>query len=107
MRSVIAFAPDGSSAWSAQVSGTNVATNSNWSRISATGTAPAGTTVAYCLVLIASSGTLPSVGSQLDIDAAMLTDGSTVFTYGDGSSPGWSWSGTQNGSISSGPPVRN
>lgn len=39
------------------------------------------------------------------IDNAMITTGSTLYTYADGSSPSWTWTGTANGSTSMGPPL--
>ncbi len=39
------------------------------------------------------------------IDALMCTEGSTVFTYGDGTKTGWSWLGTAHASASKGKPL--
>lgn len=41
----------------------------------------------------------------LRIDSAMLTTGSTLHSYADGSSPEWTWTGTANNSTSMGPPL--
>ena len=44
-------------------------------------------------------------GDFLDLDAVMLTQGSTTYNYADGSSPNWIWNGTPNTSTSTGPPL--
>jgi prepilin-type N-terminal cleavage/methylation domain-containing protein len=51
------------------------------------------------------NGTAATSGMVFWVDDAMLTQGSTLFNYGDGnySANGWSWSGTNNLSTSSGP----
>jgi type IV pilus assembly protein PilA len=67
-------------------------------RISVTGSVGPWTSV--YVALVSASGT---VGNTLTMDEVMLTLGSTVYSYADGNSPGWSWSGTQNESVSSGP----
>ena len=36
-------------------------------------------------------------------DAAMITEGTTLYSYADGNSPNWDWNGTVNASSSSGP----
>jgi len=38
-------------------------------------------------------------------DGIMLTSGNTVYTYADGSSPNWIWTGAVNNSNSTGPPL--
>ncbi len=38
-------------------------------------------------------------------DGAMITQGTSIYTYADGSSPNWTWSGTANASSSSGTPL--
>jgi len=44
-------------------------------------------------------------GDYVDIDSFMLVQGSTVYTFADGSSPGWSWTGVVNASTSTGSPL--
>ncbi|MBL8159087.1 carbohydrate binding domain-containing protein [Candidatus Saccharibacteria bacterium] len=44
-----------------------------------------------------------SDGLTFDVSNCMLTAGPTLYTYADGDSPGWTWSGTAGGSASSGP----
>lgn len=43
------------------------------------------------------------VGDTIDTTGLMLTVSSTLFSYGDGDSPGWFWTGTPNNSTSIGP----
>lgn len=43
------------------------------------------------------------VGETYTMDEVMLTEGAVVLPYADGNTAGWSWSGTQNLSTSSGP----
>ena len=40
---------------------------------------------------------------NFDVDAVMVVAGSSEYSYGDGSYPGWSWDGTANNSTSFGP----
>lgn len=35
----------------------------------------------------------------------IITEGATIYTYADGSSPDWVWNGTPNNSTSTGPPL--
>lgn len=42
-------------------------------------------------------------GDTVDFDDFMVTAGSTVYNYADGSSPNWIWTGTPNNSTSKGP----
>jgi prepilin-type N-terminal cleavage/methylation domain-containing protein len=77
-----------------------------WSRLAATTVAPAN-------AVYVSFGILPNnlpvwnIGDYIDGDAAMLTQGSTVYNYADGntSTNGWAWLGTANTSNSSGKPI--
>lgn len=43
-----------------------------------------------------------TAGAQFWGDGIMVTEGSTVYTYADGSSSGWKWNGTANNSTSTG-----
>lgn len=56
-------------------------------------------------VLVYSSDGLSN--DAMSIDKVMLTQGSTAYTYADGASEGWSWSGTANNSSSTGPATLN
>jgi prepilin-type N-terminal cleavage/methylation domain-containing protein len=52
------------------------------------------------VALYSASGT---IGDVITMDEAMLTSGSTIYSYFDGNSPNWAWSGTVNESPSYGP----
>lgn len=70
------------------------------STLSATVTfAASGSAVAYIL-----RGTGAATHS-FDVDSLMMTDGSTLHPYADGSSPAWVWNGTVGNSTSTGPPL--
>jgi prepilin-type N-terminal cleavage/methylation domain-containing protein len=78
-----------------------------WTRMSVTAQAPTGA-VRYFIVPFATAGTSYSpwaANDYVDADGMMLTEGSTLYTYADGSSAGWAWNGTANASTSSGPPL--
>ncbi len=75
----------------------NVAANTP-QRVSATGTVDAST-VHIALFLQSGGG----AGSTVSMDEVMFTQGSTLYSYSDGSYPNWNWSGTANASTSSGP----
>ncbi|MCD8561563.1 type II secretion system GspH family protein [Candidatus Saccharibacteria bacterium] len=49
-----------------------------------------------------SNGTVVQ-GTTLALTGAMVTEGSALYSYGDGSTVGWSWDGTPNNSSSFGP----
>lgn len=44
-----------------------------------------------------------TIGQKVYYDAFMITLGNTMYQYGDGSFPGWSWDGSPNSSSSFGP----
>ena len=46
-----------------------------------------------------------AVGDSIIVDSFILTTGSTVYNYADGSSSNWIWNGTPNTSTSTGPPL--
>ncbi len=77
-----------------------------WNRLSLTATAPAGAVV---VDISSDCGSSPasswSVGDTLDGTGLMITQGSTLYNYADGNSPGWAWTGTPNASTSIGPPL--
>lgn len=64
-----------------------------------TGASGAGNLDIYILNNVAVSG----ASQQFWVDDIMITQGSTLYTYADGSSPDWSWSGADQTSTSSGP----
>jgi prepilin-type N-terminal cleavage/methylation domain-containing protein len=82
------------------------ASANTWSTISTSATAPSGTSS-----MIAIFGPYPSsnpgitisAGSTLDTDCLMITEGSTAYSFADGSSPNWVWNGASNSSTSTGP----
>ncbi len=75
-----------------------------WTRISTTMTAPAGAVRITGVVTPSMSPTSAwAVGDTLDGTGLMVTQGSTLYNYADGSSPGWAWTGTPNASSSIGP----
>lgn len=67
-------------------------------RISTTGVVT--TTSVYLALLLDPAG---AVNDSVTIDEAMFTSGPTVYNYGDGNSPGWTWSGAVNETTSTGP----
>lgn len=72
-----------------------------WTRISASGTAPA--TADRVTVTTYASGSPWVANDYQDIDAGMLTEGSSLTSYADGDSANWAWTGTANNSTSIGP----
>lgn len=75
-----------------------------WTRLSTTITVPAGT---QSVKLRARYGgaSIPPVNATLDADAALFVAGSTLYSYADGNTANWAWSGVQNNSTSSGVPL--
>jgi hypothetical protein len=78
-----------------------------WTRLAGSATAPALAVNARASFFSdpGAGGSVWLVGDTLDVDAAMLTEGATVWDYRDGSftSDGWAWTGTANASTSFGP----
>lgn len=74
-----------------------------WTRLSVTINVPAGSQYVMMRLRINGTGTYPTTGSSLDGDGFMLTSGSTLYNYADGSSPSWIWNGTAANATSSGP----
>lgn len=71
-----------------------------WVRINKTFTTNSGGSITiYAL----NDATTPSGNTQFWVDLIMLTEGSDLHGYADGSSSGWSWSGDPHASTSSGP----
>jgi prepilin-type N-terminal cleavage/methylation domain-containing protein len=87
------------------VNPTSIAANV-WQRMSFSSAAPANAvTVGIVWGPYPNSGSPGStVGETLDADGLMVTKGSTLYNYSDGSSPNWIWNGTANSSTSTGPP---
>ena len=83
--------------------GPTITTTANeWVRISAPAkVAPDGAERATLIFYALSSPWVS--GDQQDVDAVMMTEGSELYTFADGSSPKWLWQGTANASRSYGP----
>ncbi|MFZ1250092.1 MAG: hypothetical protein WAR37_01430 [Candidatus Microsaccharimonas sp.] len=77
------------------------ASSTSWTRFSVTGQFANVSNVS--LEISTTSSSTWSNGDWYNIDSLILTTGQTAFDYGDGTSTGWSWSGTANNSASSGP----
>lgn len=73
----------------------------SWQRLSVSGVAPAGATCASITAYV--SGSPWAAGDYQDLDAFMLTEGSALYKYADGNTPGWAWFDAPNASRSSGP----
>ncbi|NTW61654.1 prepilin-type N-terminal cleavage/methylation domain-containing protein [Candidatus Saccharibacteria bacterium] len=74
----------------------------SWTRYSVTWTQPVGQTIAR--VILGAWGDNTSVGTWY-WDGIILTQGSTSYSYADGSSSGWTWNGAANSSTSTGLPL--
>jgi hypothetical protein len=72
-------------------------------RYSVTGTTPADT-IANTRVTLRP----PNVDAGISyFDGVMITEGATLYAYGDGESPNWSWTGVRYNSTSFGPALPN
>ena len=80
---------------------TKTVTPNTWTRISHTFVVPTGATNFYVDVGW-EAGSAPT-GATVYVDDVMATQGSTLYTYADGNSPNWAWTGTLNNSTSRGP----
>ncbi len=76
----------------------NTVTATSFTRSSISATAPP--TAATAQVIISGAGS-----SSFYVDDVMVTAGSTIYNFADGSSPDWVWNGTTNNSTSTGPPL--
>ncbi len=76
---------------------------SSWQRVSVSFTSPANTGSIYIQYHLNSAAS----GINIWGDAAMCTQGTTLYDYADGSytMAGWSWTGTANNSTSTGKPL--
>lgn len=72
-----------------------------WTTLHITG--QSATPVTVRMTLANAAGQNWANGDRLEVDSLMLTEGSTTYQYRDGSSAGWTWSGTPNASSSTGP----
>jgi hypothetical protein len=89
--------------WVSSSSSTPVTVPANtWTRLTVTGTMPTGTGFLQPIVVLS---TVPASATfTYRVAAAMVTQGSTVYPYADGSVPGWAWEGAAGFSPSHGPP---
>ncbi|MNX47430.1 Fimbrial protein precursor [compost metagenome] len=76
-----------------------------WTQLSISGVAPATSNSALMTAYAHTGGSLWQPNDTLDGDAAMLTEGASVYAYADGNSPNWIWNGTQDNSSSTGPAI--
>ena len=73
-----------------------------WTRVSVSGTAPAGTVAVRPWIATVSGATTPPLNATLDVDGFMLHLGPSMLIYGDGDADGWVWNGTPGNSTSTG-----
>ena len=74
-------------------------TKDAWARINCTfTTAASGQIALYVLNSVASTA-----GMQFYVDSVMLTEGSTLYNYGDGDTTNWTWTGASHVTTSTGP----
>lgn len=93
--------PDGTSAGTTSA-GSATSVGTSWMRLNVSGTAPASadriTLTLYC------DSSCWASGNTQDVDAMMVTRGSTLYNYADGSTnTSWVWNGTANDASSTGP----
>lgn len=75
-----------------------------WRRMSTTFTVPDGVTKISLRASFSGPQSCPSDALYL-ATGAMITSGSTLYEFADGSYGGWAWIGDANASVSSGPPL--
>lgn len=71
-----------------------------WSRLSMQASVLSG--YPNYVTTVYSNGTVTQ-GTTIVVTGAMITEGSALYSYGDGSTTGWSWDGAPNASTSFGP----
>lgn len=71
-----------------------------WTRLSVS--VPFDATYPYYVLTAYTTASVPN-GTVIFTSGAMLTEGTTLYDYADGDSPGWAWTGTANNSVSTGP----
>lgn len=78
-----------------------------WTRVYDTQKAPAGATNLIIITDVYYNNTVNQwkPGDTLDGTASMLTEGTTLWTYSDGNTSGWTWKGATGNSTSSGKSV--
>lgn len=99
-------ATDSSTGTASPVSSATVALPpGQWVRLSQTYTVPLDATTIAAMFEGNAGGPSDTVGDTWDVTGIMATQGSTLYNYADGNSPGWSWTGAPNASTSFGPPL--
>ncbi len=76
-------------------------TPDQWTQITTTYVVPTGATSFH--IQIGWEASTVANGTQIYVDNVMVTTGSTLYAYADGTSPGWAWTGDPNISTSTGP----
>lgn len=84
------------------LSGTTSLGGNTWKRLSVT--IPPNANMTRFTFCVYGSGAMET-GDTVDFDSLMVTEGTTLHTYADGSSPSWIWNGAANSSSSTGPPL--
>jgi prepilin-type N-terminal cleavage/methylation domain-containing protein len=92
--------PGGSGTSSDSTASTVVIPAGSWTRVSNTVTIPAGNQSAGFRLGL---NTLFAAGDTVNADANMMTDGASLYTYADGNSSGWIWTGAADTTTSYGP----
>lgn len=77
----------------------------SWQRISHTSTAPANSVGMFVNIISIGTSANWAVGDYIEADATMVTQGSTLYKFADGSASSWIWNGVSNASTSAGPPL--
>jgi type IV pilus assembly protein PilA len=80
---------------------TNYTPGTSWATIGGSVVAPSGAANMRLTFYGTGSGALTD---YVDIDAVMITQGSSSYNYADGNTSNWIWNGTANSSTSTGPP---
>lgn len=109
--SVYVYIPSGTVDMYVSIQGSGVATNQNqsasattsvkdgWVRLTNQFTTNASGSINMYVI---NKQTISTSGTLIWADGVMITEGSSIYTYADGSSPGWKWNGTVNDSTSVG-----
>jgi prepilin-type N-terminal cleavage/methylation domain-containing protein len=87
--------------WMGDLIGDGQTVPTTWTRYSTTFTCPSDVTPDIRIIMRTGS----TIGQTVSYDAVMVTEGTGVYNYADGNSPGWIWNGTVNNSTSTGSPL--
>jgi len=96
------YSYDSAGAAATNYNGTAVSVAANtWTRVSVSAAIPAtGVDTVRPAIRVGTGST--SAGQNIDVDAIMLSVGTTLYNYRDGNNTNWIWNGTPNDSTSSG-----